>query len=610
MPLANVNGPSVAMGTLKADLDVHGIGARVYYPSCWFADTLGRETLWTLQHAPPTWRVPEWLFAEAMWGPDPARHVWHWQTCASNGGAPDAATRVRLRDARRRVEEFLVRCVETIPWAALKIVGFTVSSHQRLAVMALARELKRRYRALHVVLGGPACHGPAGPALLRAFPFVDAVCVGDGERVFAVHIRGILGEQPPGPVPNFCRQGETAPPSVTTWRDLDALPDPDYDAYVERPPAEIPKERRVLFMEMARGCWWGERQPCTFCGHNGACMSFRQKSCDRTYAELGRLRRRYGHFTQMVHFTDSILPSAAFDQLLPRLAEKPLAIRLGAQTRSTLTRDQVHLCRRAGIVRLTLGVESLSTRLLQLMGKGVSAIRNIQTLKWCRQHGIRVDWNILLGIPGERADDYRRLPELARTLVHLEPPLSVHRVVFVRWSEYVRSPERYALRNLRPHPTYRSCYPEVDEQLLFDVVEEFTCDFEGQDEIENYAADVRIAAEDWRSVQERSALFSVPDGDTLNVVDLRGQTRRLVPLRGLERKIYEACDAARSANSLVASAGGDAEAVQAALDWLTEAGLLLSMDSRYLSLAIPLGHDYFPPPGVWSRLPGLLPGFS
>ena len=44
-----------------------------------------------------------------------------------------------------------------------------------------------------------------------------------------------------------------------------------------------------VFVETSRGCWWGERMHCTFCGLNGATMTYRSKSAPRALAELTHL---------------------------------------------------------------------------------------------------------------------------------------------------------------------------------------------------------------------------------------------------------------------------------------------------------------------------------
>ena len=52
--------------------------------------------------------------------------------------------------------------------------------------------------------------------------------------------------------------------------------------------------------------------------------------------------------------------------------------------------------------------------ILRLMRKGVTAIQNIQTLKWCFEHDVEASWNILYGFPGERASQYDRPNEKTR----------------------------------------------------------------------------------------------------------------------------------------------------------------------------------------------------
>ena len=51
--------------------------------------------------------------------------------------------------------------------------------------------------------------------------------------------------------------------------------------------------------------------------------------------------------------------------------------------------------RAGGMTSIQPGIESLSTRVLQVMQKGVSAAQNIQLLRWCGEVGINVAWNLL-----------------------------------------------------------------------------------------------------------------------------------------------------------------------------------------------------------------------
>ena len=82
------------------------------------------------------------------------------------------------------------------------------------------------------------------------------------------------------------------------------------------------------------------------------------------------------------------------------------------------------------------GVESLSTRLLGLLRKGSKAIQNLAALKWCREQGVTVAWNMLCGIPGERVEDYEEQIALMAKIPQLPPPEQARPVAVDRFSPY------------------------------------------------------------------------------------------------------------------------------------------------------------------------------
>ena len=87
--------------------------------------------------------------------------------------------------------------------------------------------------------------------------------------------------------------------------------------------------------------------------------------------------------------------------VLPELAERKLGVTFFYEIKSNLKKKQVKLLADAGILTVQPGVESFSSHVLKLMRKGVTAIQNIQMLKWCREYGVDVAWNLLYGFPGE-----------------------------------------------------------------------------------------------------------------------------------------------------------------------------------------------------------------
>ena len=60
-------------------------------------------------------------------------------------------------------------------------------------------------------------------------------------------------------------------------RDVNLTVPVDYDSFLESLETFFPDDEidACLLFETSRGCWWGERSHCTFCGINGLAMKFR-----------------------------------------------------------------------------------------------------------------------------------------------------------------------------------------------------------------------------------------------------------------------------------------------------------------------------------------------
>jgi hypothetical protein len=122
----------------------------------------------------------------------------------------------------------------------------------------------------------------------------------------------------------------------------------------------------------------------------------------------------------MLEAVDNILDMHYFDEVLPALEGRGL--HFFYEVKSNLTRRQVEQLARSGVYRIQPGIESMSDHVLKLMRKGTTALRNVQLLKWCREYGVAVDYNILYGFPGETADDYQQMLDLLRSIAFLGGP--------------------------------------------------------------------------------------------------------------------------------------------------------------------------------------------
>src|SRR4029450_7806053 len=117
---------------------------------------------------------------------------------------------------------------------------------------------------------------------------------------------------------------------------LDSLPVPDFDEHFERiaKPAWAADVGVHLLLETSRGCWWGAKKHCTFCGLNGATMAYRSKSPERAFDEISELVSRYG--VTRVECVDNILDNHYITTLFPRLAASGLNLELFYEVKANL----------------------------------------------------------------------------------------------------------------------------------------------------------------------------------------------------------------------------------------------------------------------------------
>jgi len=106
------------------------------------------------------------------------------------------------------------------------------------------------------------------------------------------------------------------------------------------------------------------------------------------------------------------------------------------------------------------------------MRKGTTALRNIQLLKWAREYGVGVEWNILYGFPGEVDADYEETLALIPKIAHLQAPSGIGPVRIDRFAPYYETPEAFGITGLRPLPVFdhplslRGRYQGADRVLL------------------------------------------------------------------------------------------------------------------------------------------------
>lgn len=498
--------------------------------------------------------IGELLFAEGLHGelPDPEARARLTELCG------DPAEREAQRSALG------ADCLRWMDAAAPELVGLTTSLNQLLPALFLARVIKAHHPEVRIVLGGSGCAEPMGSRLVATYPEIDYVVSGAGEQVLLALARGAA---PDPRVLNGARAEE-----------LDSLPIPDYRVLLEQAGEFADDPRFMLAFEASRGCWWGRKHHCRFCGLNGDELAFSTKSSSRVLAEIGELFRRHG---KPLFATDTILAVEHLRRVIPALGETDEGPRLFWEVKANLAEADVRALRRARVLAIQPGIESLSSRLLAHLGKGIDGIRNLALLKWCREQGIAVAWNQLCAIPGETTADYQAQIELMRRIPQLPPPECVNPIRIDRYSPYFERHRDFGWARLSPLPEYSSLHPTLGPGAL----DELAYHFNGEGGVSPvaYLDELVATVSDWQRRHQRGdGLFLDAEHGLFRNED--GKCFRFQLHAGLAR-VLDLTHQVTSLERMLELA----QCPEGAIEPLVAAGILHVEGGRVLNLAVRLG---------------------
>ena len=609
MPYADVTHPSLAIGILKGCLNNVGITSQAIYGNLRFAEQIGLKKYRYIDMHSSEDLVGEWTFAHSAFPDHQPDYNNYFQTTALKLNP----SKIELLFAVRRQAKILIdRLAQEIVAINPKIVSCSSTFQQHCSSLALLRKIKEINPHIITLIGGANCEGIMGITTHRAFPWVDFVASGEGDETFAPLCQlliqegvtvdcqklphGIIG---PGDRHNHPRW--TEPPRAIV-HNLENIPTPDYDDYFRE--LEQSSLRKVikpgLLAETSRGCWWGQKNHCTFCGLNGDGIGYRTKSTERVLSEFADLAQRYD--MQGFEVVDNILSHQHLDNLIPQFSEMEQRYTLFYETKANLNREDVEKLVAAGVNWIQPGIENLQDNVLKLMNKGTSTAINVQLLKWAREYGLRIAWNILVDFPGEKDEWYLAMAEWMPLIFHLQPPNQVRRIRIDRFSPYHNKPEKYNI-TISPFESYRYVYPLPPEQLR-----DLAYFFERTDTQGNnlHLNPIVFDGPGLKAVQKAylrwekgfwsgpTPLLCMDDfGDRLRIIDTRPcALSRTLELKAVDRLVYLACDRALTLREVGKELhqrfnhSASLEVIESSLNFLKAKKILLHASQRYLSLAV------------------------
>ena len=557
MPWAKLAEPSLGLGILKSVLARDGIASRVRHFNVELLKYLKDSSYAAIADMNA---LNEFLFTEPLEHNISASQLLALSSIADGLMSRPSELSSRGKTRAEFIDYFLMirnsifpkyldECAQVIIAEKPTLVGFTCLYDQTFASLALAARIKARLPDAMIAFGGYALEGEAGLELLRCFDCVDVVAFGDGEPAITPLARSSVGAVALSDVPNIAwRDGAQIRQTRRIRIDMRDSPLPAFEHFFADI-AELEQEHAirvssgVIPLETSRGCWWGQKNHCTFCGIDEETLNYRQRPAEQAINMITDMAEKYPGKT--LRLVDYILPHSYFKTVLPHLAARAPGPRLTCEVKANLTAEKITLLRDAGFVEVQPGIESFSTPVLRRMRKGVTGIQNILTLKIGKARNIKIDWNILYGFPDDRLEDYEDLVKTIPHLYHLDPPFSCGDVLVTRFAPLQTTPERFGLQPAGKHKIY-------DVLLSEDYMQEtglrlermcylFDSPWEIDSEIRALYSVVDGQVDHWKTAaraHKKPRLTHSVDGDTVTFFDRRMLSGDAI-IRTFPREIME-----------------------------------------------------------------------
>jgi radical SAM superfamily enzyme YgiQ (UPF0313 family) len=307
-------------------------------------------------------------------------------------------------------------------------VGVTVLTGAPIRdAIAVSRAVKARRPDLPVVWGG--WHPSLFPAECLEERSVDVTVQAQGEATFAEIVdRLARGESLAGCAGCWYRdaEGRPRPNPSRPMVDLNGFRPIDYDLIRVEDYFRL-KGKKQLDYITSQGCFFR----CAFCAdpfvYNRKWMALDPV---RVGEEVESACRRLG--VRDVNFQDETF--FTYPQHVQGIAEQFVRRRLGVTWAATMRADQCarlpddvfDLCRRSGLRRVLVGVESGSPEMLKRLRKDITIEQVFATAERCRRAGVRVQFPFIVGFPGETDESVQASLEVAKRLRAMSPAFEVH----------------------------------------------------------------------------------------------------------------------------------------------------------------------------------------
>ncbi len=288
--------------------------------------------------------------------------------------------------------------------------------------IAVSRLAKRLRPGLPVIWGG--WHPSLFPTECLAEASVDLTVQGQGEETLVDLLDRLTAGLPLHGCPGTTSRAPGGAPVQAPARPLaqvESLRPPDYTLIPVERYFDLKKHRQLDFIS-SQGCNFR----CTFCADPHV---YKRKwvglSANRIGEQIAALWERYRF--EDVNFQDETFFTRQdrVEGMARWFVEAKLPITWAATMRADqgmrLSDEALALCRRSGLRRVLIGVESGSDEMLKHIRKDTKISQIFAVAERIRQHGISGHFPFIVGFPGESDESVRASLEVAKRLRRMSP---------------------------------------------------------------------------------------------------------------------------------------------------------------------------------------------
>jgi ribosomal peptide maturation radical SAM protein 1 len=552
MPFAGITIPSIQLSVLEGYCRERGITIETRHLYLKAAELYGLQNYHYLIYPPNDSYTAQMVFSRYVF-PD------HWKKnkdifeefyhrhFIQNSDVPQFS----FDEYVHRTDIFCQWIFDHLDWRFFDIIGFTLNYGQLLPSLAIAKKIKELSPEKKIIFGGSRTVDTLGMNMLQSFDYVDFIVSGDGEDALFLLASDYENYKS---IPHLMYKNR----DEVIWNksdivvDLDTIPIPSYDQFYQDLTSTAVDVQRYyqyygrLPVEISRGCWWNQ---CTFCNLNIQHHCYREKNINRIIQEIQWLSERY----RMMDFQliGNTLPKIEYRSLFEKLKNLGRDFSFFVEARAgQLTSDDYLLMKEAGFTMIQTGIESFSQNYLRKMNKGVRVIDNIAVLKFCKENGIKNNYNLLVRYPNEEAIDFNETKKIVQLLKgYLDAP-QLCELRVMHGSLIQRHPEQFNIERLEHTLIDRIMYPLEFLKKEFSYAHDFnrkipSTDFPWESLVEEWKKEremFELEGITRKTTVDRLVFYFVDGGSFVKIFDKRDQQNiRIIMLNELERAVFLAC---------------------------------------------------------------------